>query len=157
MIRPLAEAEYAAWMDDVVPGYAADKVASGAWREDEALEKSREEYHALLPQGRVTPDNHLYSIDDDEGRHVGVLWIAVQSRGAERIGYVYDLMVWPAHQRRGHAERAMREAEDEARRLGLVGIALHVFGHNKAARALYEKLGYEPTNLNLYKPLPPTP
>jgi ribosomal protein S18 acetylase RimI-like enzyme len=37
--------------------------------------------------------------------------------------------------------------------MGLAGIALHVFGHNQSARALYEKLGYAPTNLNLYKPL----
>lgn len=157
MIRPLTEAEYAAWLADVVPGYAGDKVAAGQWREDEALEKSRQEYEALLPQGRDTPDSHLYSIDAADGRHVGVLWLLVKQRGAERIVHVYDLMVWPAHQRQGHAERAMRAAEDEVRRLGLAGIALHVFGHNKAARALYDKLGYEPTNLNLYKPVPPKP
>jgi len=157
VIRPITEAEYEAWLADVVPGFAADKVASGQWREDEALERSRQEYDALLPQGRHTPDNPVYSIDDAEGRHVGVLWLALQQRGKERIAYVYDLMVWPAQQRKGHAERAMRDAECEARRLGLAGIALHVFGHNTAARSLYGKLGYEPTNLNLYKPIAPKP
>ena len=37
---------------------------------------------------------------------------------------------------------------------GLSGIALHVFGHNREARALYRKLGYVATNINLYKPVP---
>jgi len=43
-----------------------------------------------------------------------------------------------------------------ARTLGLSGIALHVFGHNSGAQALYASLGYQITNLNLFKPLTPT-
>jgi predicted GNAT family acetyltransferase len=31
--------------------------------------------------------------------------------------------------------------------------ALHVFGHNTTAQALYAKLGYSPTNINLFKAL----
>jgi ribosomal protein S18 acetylase RimI-like enzyme len=41
----------------------------------------------------------------------------------------------------------------EARRLELSGIGLHVFGHNAGARLLYERLGYETTNLNMFKTL----
>lgn len=29
--------------------------------------------------------------------------------------------------------------------------ALHVFGHNVGAQALYAKLGFRPTNINLFK------
>ena len=39
-------------------------------------------------------------------------------------------------------------------RLGLQGIALHVFGHNTGAQALYGKLGYVPTNINMFKAVP---
>ncbi len=39
------------------------------------------------------------------------------------------------------------------RRLGLSGIALHVFGHNAAGRALYDQLGFRPTNISLFKPI----
>ncbi len=47
----------------------------------------------------------------------------------------------------------MIRLEVEARRLNLEAIRLHVFGHNTAARPLYEKLGYEPTNINMFKSL----
>jgi ribosomal protein S18 acetylase RimI-like enzyme len=40
-----------------------------------------------------------------------------------------------------------------ARRMGAETIRLHVFGHNTAARPLYVKLGYEPTNIVMAKPL----
>ena len=43
--------------------------------------------------------------------------------------------------------------ETRVRELGLGAIALHVFGHNAPARALYASLGYEPTNLHLLKKL----
>ena len=37
--------------------------------------------------------------------------------------------------------------------LGFDTIALHVSGHNQAGRALYEKMGYEITNINMAKKL----
>jgi len=48
---------------------------------------------------------------------------------------------------------ALRALEQEVARLGLTGIALHVFGHNTQAQSLYRKLGYETTNINLFKPI----
>jgi ribosomal protein S18 acetylase RimI-like enzyme len=150
-IRPITETEYAAWVAEAVPAYAADKVASGAWVEQLALEMSRKEFESLLPQGRDTADNYLYSILDGAGKPVGTLWFAAQDRGDSRIAYVYDVEVLPGHRRQGHARRAFEALEGEVSRLGLAGIALHVFGHNHAAQALYAALGYEPTNINLYK------
>ena len=66
---------------------------------------------------------------------------------------MYDIAVHPGHQRQGHATRAFAALEDEVRRRGLAGIALHVFGHNAGAQALYCRLGYQTTNINMFKPL----
>jgi len=155
VLRPLTDAEYLAWLAEAVPAYARDKVASGAWAREGALERSAREHADLLPRGRDTPENFLYAILDADGAQVGVLWFAIQERGDGRVAYVYDVEIAPEHRRRGHATRAFRALEGEARRLGLAGIALHVFGHNHAAQAFYARLGYEPTNLNLYKPVAP--
>jgi ribosomal protein S18 acetylase RimI-like enzyme len=43
--------------------------------------------------------------------------------------------------------------EELARGMGIREVALHVFGHNHAARALYEKAGYEITNINMTRTL----
>ena len=153
VLRPMTEPEYTAWLEMTVPAYAADKVASGQWSEVESLELSRKEYAELLPRGLGTPDNFLFTIIDSKAAAVGVLLFAVKTRFDARVANVFDVTVWPNRRREGHALRAFVALEDEARRLGLSGIALHVFGHNKGAQALYAKLGFQPTNIALFKPV----
>jgi ribosomal protein S18 acetylase RimI-like enzyme len=151
VIRPISDAEYATWVEETVPAYAKDKVASGAWAEAEALEKSRAELHSLLPDGKETKDNYLYSVLAEDGERVGMLWFAVKERAGSRIAYVYNIEIDSEYRRKGHAQRALQALEAEVQSLGLAGIALHVFGHNTSAQALYAKLGYLPTNINMYK------
>jgi RimJ/RimL family protein N-acetyltransferase len=151
----MTESEYAAWLRVTIPAYATDKVASGQWSEEDSLELSRKEYAELLPQGLATPDNFLFTITDLQDTAVGVLWFAVKTRFNARVANVFDVSVWPRRQRERHAFRAFVALEDEVRRLGLSGIALHVFGHNKGAQALYAKLGFVPTNIALFKPVGP--
>jgi ribosomal protein S18 acetylase RimI-like enzyme len=149
-LRPMVQAEYDAWVAHVIADYAAEKVAAGNWTADEALDRSRNEVADLLPQGAATPQQHLFSVvAEGEPEPVGVLWFA--EIGERRQAFVYDLEIHPPYRRRGYAEGAMRAAEAEARALDLETIALHVFGHNRAARALYAKLGYEETNVNMAK------
>lgn len=155
VLRPMSQPEYEAWQALAIPAYADDKVASGQWTRDEALARSTQEHEELLPKGLDTPDNHLFTIQDAAAAAVGVLWFAVQPRSGTRIAYVFDIEVWPAHRRQGHARAAFAALEQEVQRLGLAGIALHVFGHNHPARALYETLGFEPTNLSLFKAVAP--
>jgi len=153
VIRPVTTAEFDTWLAGAISAYAEDKVACGAWAAQAALEMSRAEHAQLLPLGKDTPDNHIHAILNAAGRQVGLVWFALRQRGDSSIAYVYSIDILPTERRQGHALRALRAVEDEARRLGWAGIALHVFGHNKAAQALYARLGYEPTNINLYKPL----
>jgi len=155
VLRPLTEPEFAKWREATIPAYAADKVASGQWAKAESLERSRKEYDELLPQGRNTPDHYFFAIVDSDSVAVGVLWFAVMKKFESRIAYVYDVAIDPGRRREGHAERAFTELEDEIRELGLAGIALHVFGHNTVAQALYAKLGFKPTNISLFKPVGP--
>jgi len=67
--------------------------------------------------------------------------------------FIYNIEIHPQFRRHGYATQAMLKVEGEARRLGAETIRLHVFGHNTAARPLYEELGYVPTNINMAKSL----
>jgi len=155
VLRPITVAEFAAWRDLAIPDYADEQVRAGQWSRDAALALARRALDALLPQGLDTPDHELFSVLDAAGRPVGTLWFAVQARGEARVAYVYDIVIDAGHRRQGHAERAFAALEQEAARRGLAGIALHVFGHNRGAQALYAKLGFVPTNIHLFKPLAP--
>ena len=156
-LRPMTEAEFAGWLPATIAEYAAQKVESGSWAAEESPERSTKEYADLLPQGLASPDQHLNAICNAAGERVGWLWFSVTQRFGKRVAYVYDLSVLPEHQRQGHARRALQALEPRVQALGLAGVALHVFGHNRAARALYAELGYEPTNLNLFKPVADAP
>jgi ribosomal protein S18 acetylase RimI-like enzyme len=151
ILRPISLDEYASWLAATIPIYAAEKVASGQWTDATSIEQSTKEYAELLPLGPATPDNHLFTILDADAAAMGVLWFAVKIRFNARIAYVFDVSIRPERQRQGHARRAFQALDDEVRRLGLAGIALHVFGHNTAARALYDKLGFAATSISLYK------
>ncbi|HEY1419540.1 MAG TPA: GNAT family N-acetyltransferase [Candidatus Dormibacteraeota bacterium] len=150
---PLTAEQFDAWLPVETADYAAEHVRTGRWTEDEALQRSREEHERLLPQGLATPDHHLWSIvPTGTGEPVGLLWINVV-RQPRPAAFIFNIEIDQPFRRRGYAEQAMLKLEEEARSLGLEEIRLHVFGHNSAARPLYEKLGYVPTNINMLKRL----
>jgi ribosomal protein S18 acetylase RimI-like enzyme len=152
-LRPMTSAEFDAWMPHAVAGYAADKVASGQWIEDGSVERSRTEHAELLPAGLQSAGQHLFKILNAAGEPVGDLWFAAGVQYGLPIAYVYNVAIDSAHRRLGYAGQALTALEEIARSKAWAGVALHVFGHNAAARSLYAKLGYIPTNLNLFKPV----
>nr|WP_295769531.1 GNAT family N-acetyltransferase [Rhodoferax sp.] len=154
VLESMSDAEFSQYLAVAIPDYAQGKIDSGQWAASEALELSRKAYADLLPQGLQTPDNFLFTVHDGvspEG--IGMVWFAAQERGGQRIAFVYDVSVDPAHQRKGHASRAFIALEVEVQKRGLSGIALHVFGQNTGAQALYRSLGFVTTNINMFKQL----
>jgi ribosomal protein S18 acetylase RimI-like enzyme len=150
----MTEAEYQAFLELSVREYAEDKLKAGNWQAEEALERSAKEFQQLLPGGVATKDNYLYDIEDEAlGTKVGIIWLARVMRGTKPVMFIYEFRIDEAHRRKGYGEQAMLAAEVQAKALGYDILALHVFGHNHAARALYEKLGYEITNINMAKKL----
>jgi len=148
----MTETEFQAFLAQDVRDYAEEKVRAGNWTSDEALQRSLEAHNNLLPKGLSTPNHHLFTIMLD-AKAVGRVWLSSDPKAAGRAGFIYDLFVADPFRRRGIARGAMLLLEEEALRLGLRSLALHVFGHNTAARALYEGLGYTITNVNMAKPL----
>lgn len=153
VLRRMTQEQFDDWLPGAIKGYAEEHVASGRWSKDEALGRSRQEYEQLLPQGVTTPNHHLWTIvRESDGQRAGMLWMAVRDQPA-RQAFIYNIEIDEQFRRRGYAEQAMLKLETEVRQLGLDTISLHVFGHNAKARPLYEKLGYEPTNILMAKKL----
>jgi GNAT superfamily N-acetyltransferase len=152
VLNPLSESAYRAWLTQATAEYAAEKVKAGAWLPEEALEHSRKDYERLLPAGVATPDQYLYTIHDQRsGEDVGVLWFADQRIGLQRIAFVYEVQVFEQFRRRGYARAGMLALEEKVRELGIEKMALHVFGGNEGALALYLALGYQITDYNMAK------
>ena len=151
---PMSEATYQAYLEVTVREYAEDKIKAGNWQPEEALERSAQEFRKYLPDGVATKGNTLYDVEDEAlGIKVGMIWLGCIMQGTKPAMFIYDFVIDEAHRRTGYGKQAMLAAEVQAKALGYDTIALHVFGHNHAARALYEKLGYEITNVNMAKKL----
>lgn len=153
-LRPMDAAAFERFVAHAAPQYAAEKVKSGEWTPEEALERGDREFRQLLPQGPDTPDNHLFHLHDpQDGTDVGVLWYALQTRAGSVTAFVYEVEVYEPHRRRGYATQAFVLLEHDAAARGATNIQLHVFGHNTGARTLYEGLGFLTTNVILRKEL----
>ena len=149
-LTPMSEAAFERFRERIVPEYATEKVAAGNWPLEGSLERSKAEFDQQLPDGVQTLKNYLYTITQD-GLEVGAIWLA----GSEdqRKGFVYELYVDKANRGQGIAYAAMRLLESEAVRHGFTSLGLHVFGHNRIAQRLYEKLGFAVKNINMSKTL----
>ena len=153
---PMSDEAFDTYFEQAIEGYAQDNVDSGRWPEEYALQWSRADLEESLPQGLDTPNNYLFEIvSGDGGDSVGALWFAVTEQHDTKSAFVYDIEIAPKHRRKGFAAAAFRALETAAGELGLTNIGLHVFHHNAEAIALYNKLGFRATGLNMLKDIRP--
>lgn len=151
-LRPMTQAEYESYLASAIADYAEDKVQAGNWPAEGALERSAKEFEKYLPMGLETPGNEVCTlVDTARGIRVGMIWYALLPESTQPIWFIFDFSIDPEQRRRGYAVQALTALEEEARAQGIKSIELHVFGHNTAARALYEKMGFEITNINMRK------
>jgi RimJ/RimL family protein N-acetyltransferase len=157
MIRfePFGSEEFLAYVESDIRRYAEEKVLAGNWEKEEAPRLAEKEFRALLPDGINTKDNFLYSIVDGEfGQKVGIIWIAVNIPSTLKGDlFVYDFEIFEKFRRKGFATNALKVLDAKARELGKDRISLHVFGQNHPARKLYQKNGFEETNVMMSKKL----
>jgi RimJ/RimL family protein N-acetyltransferase len=155
-VEPMTAERFTAFFEESVVRYAEEHVRTGQWTAADGVEQSRAEHTQLLPQGLATPHEYLRSIfAGDPGERVGDLWYSHRSQSGPKQVWIFWIGIDPAHRRRGYAAEALRFVEVEARKLGSTRVGLHVFAFNTGARALYEQLGYAPTNVVMWKELGP--
>ncbi|MBC7941379.1 MAG: GNAT family N-acetyltransferase [Chitinophagaceae bacterium] len=154
---PMRESAYPGRVGAAVRAYAEDNVAACRWPAEGALQRARDTFAGLLPLGLATPDNHLFEIVAGDaggtGVTVGWVWLAMEHPPGDPHAFVYNIEIAAAHRRQGHGWRALQALEAVARRLGARSIGLHVFANNPQAQALYARLGYAVTGVNMNKPL----
>jgi GNAT superfamily N-acetyltransferase len=150
---PMDDAAYARYLETAVRDYAESHVRAGDWTPEEALALSQKSYDELLPDGLATPDNYLYTVVNDEGTSVGILWLARRKRPTGDVMFIYDIEMDEPQRGKGYGRQTMLALEDKARELGLDTVELHVFGGNATARALYGKVGYVETHVTMRKEL----
>ena len=149
---PMTQSEFEAFIEHIIPDYAADKVRAGHWSEDEALEKSRKQTESLLSQGLQTKDHFLYTLYDGE-EAVGMIWLRAELDRPVKSGFIFDVEIKEEFRGKGYGKQAMLLIEEKARELGIRRMGLNVFAYNDVAKNLYEGIGYKVSSMNMLKDL----
>ena len=82
---------------------------------------------------------------------MGHVWTKIDPR--RREAFLYEILVFPQFREKGYGSAAIEQLAQLLRQRGLKKLDLHVFGHNQRAFALYERLGFRVTNINMTKDL----
>lgn len=150
-LSPFPADRFQSWYENMLADYAENRVRAGSWAPDGAVERARDLYRELLPDGVDTFNQYLALILNERAEEVGTVWYAPSLDGGVAHLYVYDLLIHERFRRQGYGAQTLSLLETYAKHAGLSRIVLHVFGHNGPARALYQQSGFIETSVMMAK------
>ena len=148
-LRKMSESECQMYEQHGIKSYAAEKTKAGKISLTDAMKLAQQEYHNLLPDGLKTKKNYFYMLEE-EAQVKGYIWLAAY-QGNDEIAFIYDIDVYPEFQNQGLGTHALELATEKMKQFGFKYLRLHVFGHNKRAIHVYEKLGLHATDIMMEK------
>jgi ribosomal protein S18 acetylase RimI-like enzyme len=151
-LRPMTAEEFGPWRASQIEDYADDILRNGRYAADTAHDRAREAFDRLLTAGLGTTGHAVWIAENPTtGERVGFLWLGPSDEPTR--AWVYTIEVDEPLRGRGYGRALMLAFEEEARARGYESVGLNVFGHNEAARHLYESLGYAEVARQMAKPL----
>ncbi|EAC9069319.1 GNAT family N-acetyltransferase [Listeria monocytogenes] len=137
------------FLSTAITDYANEKVEAGTWDEEEALAKSQDSFNKLLYDGITTPNEYLYSIIS--GEKIGYIWFHVDETHSGKHAFIYDFVIFEAFRGKGFGTKTLEALDKLAKDMEITKIELHVFAHNKTAIGLYNKVGFQNTDITMAK------
>ncbi|MBC1543137.1 GNAT family N-acetyltransferase [Listeria cossartiae] len=137
------------FLSTAITDYAKEKVEAGTWAEEESLAKSQDSFNKLLYDGITTPNEYLYKIVDEE--KIGYLWFHVDETLSGKTAFIYDFVIFEAFRCKGFGTKTLAALDTLAKEMGIMKIELHVFAHNQTAIGLYNKVGFQNTDITMAK------
>lgn len=144
---PIQQADFEVFLERGIREYAEDHVRNGNWQAEDALERSKKQFEHYLPDGIHTKDQYLWSLVDEEGNKIGVLWVQVK----DRKGFIFDFVIDEEFRGKGFGKQALTTMDEKLKSMGVESVALHVFGDNVTAQELYKKMGFQITGIHMKK------
>ncbi len=139
----MTDTEYADWRGGAVSGYANEFVDSGILDAEAARERAENDFREILPDGLATENHLLWTARvEAEPAPVGTIWVMLAPERQPPHSFVYALDVHVDYRQRGYGQAIMETAMRLCRERGIATMGLNVFGHNVAARRLYDRLGF---------------
>lgn len=157
-LRPIRPDEFKDYQEYFVADYAAEIHSNYDTPILEAQHRAQAELDEAFPNG-VPIANHflmaIYTVTENASQivpqRVGFLWYELSAM--EQRCFILDFYIEPAQRSTGFGAAAMASLETEMLSLGIFKIQLRVANDNPRALALYQRLGFSITGINLAKNL----
>ena len=149
-LRRMSAAELDAFLEALLPVYAAERAAADHVPLAVATERAHEQVRRLLPRHGALGGHHFAAVVAGT-ETVGGVWYHLDGRSGD--AFVYNLTVLASHRRRGYASAALALVEAEARAAGCATLALNVFAPNAGAIELYRRAGFGVASHHMNKKL----
>jgi RimJ/RimL family protein N-acetyltransferase len=147
---PMEQKDFEPYLERDIREYAEEHIRNGNWKQEEALERSREAHQQFLPDGLKSKNQYLFSIiDDASDQKLGVLWVNIENNQA----FIYDFRIDEAFRGKGYGKQALIAVDEKLKSMDVESVGLHVFGDNITAQELYKKMGYQITGVQMKKEL----
>ncbi|MET9022195.1 GNAT family N-acetyltransferase [Actinopolymorpha sp. NPDC004070] len=146
--RQMTEAEFPAWREGSVAGYAEEIAVARALSPEEALRQADAEFDELLPDGLATAQHSVWVLETGDepagSTYSAEIWLRHHLEAGR--AFVFGVSVVPERRGRGLGRAVMRLGERAVLAAGDSVLALNVFGPNTTAINLYTSLGYQITD-----------
>lgn len=146
---PMQQDDFEAFLEHGIREYAEDHVRNGNWPAEGAFERSKKEFEHYLPDGLDSRDQYLWSLLDETGNKIGVLWVQVKDQKA----FIFDFVIDEKFRGKGLGKQALAAMDEKLKSMNAESVALHVFGDNIVAQELYKKAGFQITGIHMKKTL----
>ncbi|WP_435930295.1 GNAT family N-acetyltransferase [Dryocola sp. BD613] len=148
VLREMTGAEFPAYRTIFIAEYARDLHDSRGYPVQKARDIATHAIDISLTEGPDTEANNLWCIlsADEENVIVGYFWLA---RNRDAV-WISDFYLYPEWRGRGLGRAALAQMEARVA-LQVSEIGLRVAVNNPAAKALYEKCGFQITGFNMIK------
>lgn len=152
ILEKMTSTDYENYLSFAIKDYAQDKITAGTWNKEEAIELAAKSFKDLLPEGKDTNNDYLYSIKEDKlDKKVGFLWVHLNKTPYESKFFIYDFVIFEEFRNLGFGKQSISCLTEKAKEMNVTQIDLHVFAHNKGAIHLYEQTGFVATDISMSK------
>lgn len=139
----MKEEEYNSFTRWSIESYANELLTGkSALSLEEAIKRSEDEFHEMLPEGLTSKDCYLYTIENEKNENIGVIFYQRHLFKPE-LAFIGEFIIKPEYRRYGYGEATLYKVFKDAKEKGFERMELNVFKHNIAACTLYKKTGWE--------------
>ncbi|MEJ2763667.1 GNAT family N-acetyltransferase [Photobacterium sp. MCCC 1A19761] len=118
----------------------------------EGIQLANQELDECLPQGLETDKNFLLCLEVEQNSDthaIGYFWYRLDDDSA----FIYDFQIFPQYQGKGYGKGLYQLLDSAWSDHGIHRVELLVAYDNERAFKLYQEIGFQPTGINMTKPI----